>query len=171
MKHTITLLVQNNPRVLSRITSLFARRGFNIESLAVGRTHEPEFSRISFVVNGDDQTIEQVEKQLFHLIEVIRITDHTEPHVARELALVKVHIAGIEERLEIKEIAEAYRARIVDVARQSLVLEVTGESSKIEGMIEQLRPYGILESVRTGVVAMSRGERVIQGVKKEEKVS
>ena len=99
MKHTVTLLVQNNPRVLSRITSLFARRGFNIESLAVGRTHEAEFSRISFVVNGDDQTIEQVEKQLFHLIEVIRITDHTEPHVARELALVKVHIAGIEERL------------------------------------------------------------------------
>jgi acetolactate synthase-1/3 small subunit len=171
MKHTVTLLVQNNPRVLSRITSLFARRGFNIESLAVGRTHEAEFSRISFVVNGDDQTIEQVEKQLFHLIEVIRITDHTEPHVARELALVKVHIAGIEERLEIKEIAEAYRARIVDVARHTLVLEVTGETNKIEGMIEQLRPYGILESVRTGVVAMSRGERAIQGVKKEEKVS
>ena len=99
MRHVISVLVQDHPRVLNRITSLFARRGFNLESLAVGTTHVPGLSRICLVVSGDDRTLEQVEKQLNRLIEVLKVTDHTEPHVERELCLVKVHVAGLEERL------------------------------------------------------------------------
>jgi acetolactate synthase-1/3 small subunit len=162
MRHIISVLVQDNPRVLFRIAGLVARRGFNIESLAVGRTHTPGTSRISMVVTGDDATIEQVEKQLNRLIEVIKVTDHTEPHVERELALVKVGVNGVEERLEIREIAEAFRARIVDVARKTLVFEITGDSQKVETFVNAMRPYGILEVMRTGAVALSRGEKTLK---------
>ena len=162
MRHIISVLVQDNPRVLFRITGLVSRRGFNIESLAVGRTHTPGTSRISMVVTGDDSTIEQVEKQLNRLIEVIKVTDHTEPHVERELALVKVGVTGVEERLEIREIAEAFRARIVDVARKTLVFEITGDSQKVETFVNAMRPYGILEVMRTGAVALSRGEKTLK---------
>lgn len=167
MRHVFSVLVQDHPRVLTRITSLFARRGFNIESLAVGHTLNPRNSRISFVVQGNGHTIEQVEKQLNRLIEVLKVTDHSEPHVERELALVKVHVAGMEERLQIKEIAEAFRARTVDVAHYTLTFEVTGESGKIEGFIEQLKPYGLLEAMRSGAIAISRGERVLKPKEKK----
>lgn len=162
MRHIISVLVQDNPRVLFRIAGLVSRRGFNIESLAVGRTHTPGMSRISMVVAGDDATLEQVEKQLNRLIEVIKVTDHTEPHVERELALVKVGVSGVEERLEIREIAEAFRARIVDVARKTLVFEITGDSQKVETFVNAMRPYGILEVMRTGAVALSRGEKTLK---------
>lgn len=168
MRHIISVLVQDHPRVLNRITSLFARRGFNLESLAVGTTHIPGLSRISLVVSGDDHTLEQAEKQLNRLIEVLKVTDHSEPHVERELALVKVHVGGLEERLSIKDIQEAFRARVVDVARESLILELTGDSSKINSFIEALRPFGLLEVMRTGAVAMSRGDRVLRVREKRE---
>ncbi|WP_135255637.1 acetolactate synthase small subunit [Thermus caldilimi] len=170
MRHVISVLVQDHPRVLNRITGLFARRGFNLESLAVGTTHVPGLSRISLVVSGDDRTLEQVEKQLNRLIEVLKVTDHAEPHVERELALVKVHVAGVEERLAVKDIQEAFRARVVDVAQKSLILELTGDSKKIDSFIEALRPYGILEVMRTGAVAMSRGERTLKVREKREAV-
>jgi len=162
MRHLVSVLVQDNPGVLQRVAGLIARRGFNIESLAVGRTHQPGLSRISLVVSGDDAVLEQVEKQLNRLIEVIKVTDHDEPHVERELVLVKVSIAGMEERLEVKDIAEAFRARIVDVAKKSIIFELTGDSIKVNNFIEALRPYGLFEVMRTGAVGMSRGEQVLK---------
>jgi acetolactate synthase-1/3 small subunit len=162
MRHVVSVLVQDKPGVLQRIAGLIARRGFNIESLAVGRTHQQGLSRISLVVTGDDRVLEQVEKQLNRLIEVIKVTDHAEPHVERELALVKVAVPGMEERLEIKDIAEAFRARIVDVARRSIIFELTGDSVKVQNFIEAMRPYGLLEVMRTGAVALSRGEQVLK---------
>jgi len=169
-RHVFSVLVEDHPRVLTRITSMFARRGFNIDSLAVGRTHIPGISRISFVVEGDDRTIEQVEKQLNRLIEVLKVVDHTGPRLERELALVKVRVDGIEERIELKEIAEAFRARIVDVARGALTFEVTGHPAKIDRFLEELSGYGVLETMRTGAVAMDRGERVIKLKARKEAV-
>lgn len=162
MRHVVSVLVQDRPGVLQRIAGLIARRGFNIESLAVGRTHQPGLSRISLVVTGDDAVLEQVEKQLNRLIEVIKVTDHSEAHVEREMALVKVNIPGMEERLEIKDIAEGFRAKTVDVSKKSMVFEVTGQSAKVENFIEAMRPYGLLEVMRTGAVALSRGEQVLK---------
>ncbi|MCX7783910.1 MAG: acetolactate synthase small subunit [Meiothermus sp.] len=162
MRHLVSVLVQDNPGVLQRIAGLIARRGFNIESLAVGRTHQEGLSRISLVVSGDDAVLEQVEKQLNRLIEVIKVTDHSEPHVERELALVKVSIAGMEERLEVKDIAEAFRARIVDVAKKSIIFELTGDSTKVSNFVEAMRPYGLLEVMRSGAVGMSRGEQILK---------
>jgi len=162
MRHVVSVLVQDKPGVLQRIAGLIARRGFNIESLAVGRTHQEGLSRISLVVAGDDRVLEQVEKQLNRLVEVIKVTDHSDPHVEREMALVKVVVPGMEERLEIKDIAEGFRAKTVDVAKKSMVFEVTGQSAKVENFIEALRPYGLLEVMRTGAVALSRGEQVLK---------
>ncbi|MDX2006066.1 MAG: acetolactate synthase small subunit [Meiothermus sp.] len=162
MRHIVSVLVQDNPGVLQRISGLIARRGFNIESLAVGTTHQPGLSRISLVVRGDDRELEQVEKQLNRLIEVIKVTDHYEPHVERELALVKVNVAGMEERLEVKDIAEAFRARIVDVAKKSIIFELTGASSKVDDFIHAMKPYGLLEVMRSGAIALTRGEQVLK---------
>lgn len=162
MRHLVSVLVQDKPGVLQRIAGLIARRGFNIESLAVGRTHQEGLSRISLVVAGDDSVLEQVEKQLNRLIEVIKVTDHSEAHVERELALVKVNVPGMEERLEIKDIAEAFRAKIVDVAKKSIIFELTGDSHKVSTFVEAMRPYGLLEVMRTGAVALSRGEQVLK---------
>ncbi|MER3443489.1 MAG: acetolactate synthase small subunit [Meiothermus sp.] len=170
MRHVVSVLVQDKPGVLQRIAGLIARRGFNIESLAVGRTHQEGLSRISLVVTGDDRVLEQVEKQLNRLVEVIKVTDHSEPHVERELALVKVAVPGMEERLEIKDIAEAFRARIVDVARKSIIFELTGDSSKVQNFVEAMRPYGLLEVMRTGAVALSRGEQVLKVREKKSAV-
>lgn len=170
MRHLVSVLVQDHPGVLQRITALIARRGFNIDSLAVGRTHQAGLSRISLVVSGDDKVVEQVEKQLNRLIEVLKVTDHTEPHVERELALVKVHVAGVEERLEIKDIAEAFRAKIVDVGKKALIFELTGDSQKVSTFIEAMRPYGLLEVMRTGAVALSRGEKTLKVRERKEAV-
>lgn len=162
MRHIVSVLVQDNPGVLQRIAGLIARRGFNIDSLAVGTTHQPGLSRISLVVRGDDSVLEQVEKQLNRLIEVIKVTDHSEAHVERELVLVKVNVAGMEERLEVKDIAESFRATIVDVAKKSIIFELTGTSSKVSDFIEALRPYGLMEVMRSGAIALSRGEQVLK---------
>lgn len=162
MRHLVSVLVQDNPGVLQRVAGLIARRGFNIESLAVGRTHQPGLSRISLVVSGDDAVLEQVEKQLNRLIEVIKVTDHSEPHVEREAGAGQGQHRRHGGAPEVKDIADAFRARIVDVAKKSIIFELTGDSTKVNNFVEAMRPYGLLEVMRTGAVGMSRGEQVLK---------
>ncbi|MBU0599745.1 acetolactate synthase small subunit [bacterium] len=156
MKHTISVLVENKFGVLARVSGLFSSRGFNIDSLTVGETDNPETSRMTIVVKGDDRILEQVTKQLNKLIDVVKVIDLTnEEKVGRELILIKV--SSEMRRAEIIEIADIFRAKIVDVAPKSIIVEMTGNSGKIEALIELLRPFGIKELVRTGKVAMIRG--------------
>ncbi len=160
MRHTLAVLVENNPGVLARVAGLFSRRGFNIESLTVGRTESHDVSRMTIVVDGDDQLIEQVSKQLHKLIDVIKVRDITdEEHVDRDLVMVKVN-ADPSQRVEIMNMAEVFRARVVDLAGKTITFECTGNEGKINAFEESLRPYGIRELVRTGKVAMLRGSRL-----------
>ena len=161
MKHVIAALVENKPGVLARVSSLFRRRGFNIESLAVGTTEREDISRMTIVVKGDDKTVEQVTKQLNKLIEVIKVSDLSENSVNRMLALIKVAV-NIENRGEIVEIANIFRARIVDVARDSMIIEITGDEEKIEAFTNLMRAYGIKELVKTGIVSMARGSKTVE---------
>lgn len=157
VEHIIAVLVENKPRVLARVASLFARRGYNIESLAVGPTQDPNISRITLVVIGNEHVLEQITKQLYKLIEVIKVNDFTDtPVVDRELALIKVH-APSNLRGEIAQTAEIFRARIVDVDEESLIVEVTGTPDKIDALEQLLRKYGIIEMTRTGRIALARG--------------
>ncbi len=158
MKYTIAALVENKPGVLARIASLFRRRGFNIDSLSVGRTERDDISRMTIVVEGDEKTLEQVVKQLNKLIETIKVSDVTHGSVERELCLIKVN-APPEKRGEIIELTNIFRARIVDVARDSFIIEVTGDEDKISAFIDLMRQYGIKELARTGKVAMARGSK------------
>ena len=160
MRRTIAVLVENKPGVLARVSSLFRRRGFNIESLAVGTTERSDISRMTIVVKGDTRTIEQVMKQLNKLIEVIKVSDLSENSVDRELALIKVH-ASPAKRSEIIEIANIFRARIVDVARDSFIIEITGDENKINAFVDLMRQYGIKEMARTGKISMARGSKTI----------
>ena len=161
MRHSISILVQNHSGVLARISGLFSARGFNIESLAVGTTLDPEFSRMTIVVSGDDQVLEQVQKQLAKLVEVVKVADlKPDAAVLRELALVKIKAEGAH-RLEIFEIANVFRAKVVDVAAATLSVEVTGTHDKVEAFLELARPHGILELVRTGVAGLSRGAETL----------
>ena len=155
--HTIVALVEDRPGVLTRIASMFRRRGFNIASLAVGKSEQAGLSRMTFVVEGDEYTVNQVTKQLDKLIDVIRVTDiTTQEIVARELALIKVH-ANTTNRGEVIQIVQLFRANIVDVGAQSVVIEITGEEDKINALHDLLEPFGIIEMLRTGLVAMVRG--------------
>lgn len=159
MQHTITALVENTPGVLARVAGLFSRRGFNIESLAVSITEDPSISRMTIVVGGDDRALEQIEKQLNKLIEVIKVYDYTDiASVDRELALVKV-TATPEKRAEILQISDIFRGKIIDVSERTLTIEVTGQVDKIDAFQNLLEPYGIKELVRTGKIALSRGAR------------
>jgi acetolactate synthase-1/3 small subunit len=156
-QHVMSVTVRDQPGVLVRIAGLFARRGFNIESLSVAQTSREGISRTTFVVSGEEATIEQVEKQLQKLIDVLTVVDHTETSfVDRELMLIKVAIANPDARVEIRQIAQDFRARIVDVDREALVFEVTGDEGKMTAFVEQMRPFGIIELVRTGRVALPR---------------
>ncbi len=161
MKRIIAVLVENKPGVLARVSSLFRRRNFNIDSLAVGTTDREDISRMTIVVRGDDKTVEQVIKQLNKLIEVIKVSDLSENSVNRILALIKVS-ANTSNRGEIIEIANIFRARIVDVARDSLIIEITGDEDKINAFTNLMRQYGIKEFVRTGVISMARGSKVVE---------
>ncbi len=162
MKHTLAVLVENKPGVLTRVAGLFSRRGFNIESLAVGVTENPDTSRITIVVSGDDHVLEQVMKQLNKLIDVIRVSDlPAGESVNRELALIKVGVDS-STRAEVMQIVDIFRAKIVDVGIKSLVVEATGDESKINAMEQLLRQFGIKEMVRTGKVAMNRGAKAVQ---------
>lgn len=158
MKFTIAVLVENKPGVLARVSSLFRRRGFNIESLSVGVTENEDISRMTIVVNGDERVLEQVVKQLNKLIEVIKVSDVTHESVERELCLVRVN-APPEKRGEIVELTNIFRARIVDVAKDSFIIEITGDEEKIKAFIDLMRNYGIKEVARTGKVAMVRGAK------------
>ncbi len=160
MRRTIAVLVENKPGVLARVSSLFRRRGFNIESLAVGTTEREDISRMTIVVKGDDRTLEQVMKQLNKLIEVIKVSDLSENSVERELALIKVH-APPAKRSEIIEIANIFRARIVDVARDSFIIEITGDEDKINAFVDLMRQFGIKEMARTGKISMARGSKTV----------
>ncbi len=156
-RHVVSVTVRDQPGVLMRIAGLFARRGFNIESLSVAQTERPGISRTTFVVKGEDATLEQVQKQLHKLIDVIKVVDHSEAKfVDRELMLIKVAIASPEARVELRQIAQDFRARIVDVHRDALMFEVTGDEGKIDAFIDQMRDFGILEMCRTGRVALTR---------------
>lgn len=156
--HTLVVLVEDHPGVLNRVMSLFRQRGFNVDSVAVGHAETPGISRMTFVVAGDDRIIEQVTKQLYKLLEVIKVTDVTgENTIQRELALIKVN-ASDRTRADIMRIAtDIYRARFVDASPDSLTLEVTGPADKIDSLLTMIRPYGIKEVARTGMVAMTRG--------------
>ncbi|MBU0568408.1 acetolactate synthase small subunit [bacterium] len=157
MRHIISVLVENKFGVLARVSGLFSGRGYNIDSLCVGETEDPAISRMTIVTHGDDQIIEQIEKQLNKLIDVIKVTDLTnKDHVERELVLIKVKAKN---RAEIMEIANIFRARIIDVDHALLTLEVTGSESKIKGIVELLKPFGICDLIRTGKIAITRGNR------------
>lgn len=159
MKHTLSVLVENKSGVLSRVASLFSRRGYNIDSLAVGVTEDPEISRITLVVHGDDRVLEQVTKQLNKLVDVIKVSDFSsDDAVERELALIKVS-ADSENRAEIVQIADIFRARVIDVSPRSMVIEVTGDDGKVDAIEKLLRQFGIKEVVRTGKIAMVRGPK------------
>ncbi|MDH7577720.1 MAG: acetolactate synthase small subunit [Bacillota bacterium] len=159
MRHTLAVLVENQPGVLTRVAGLFSRRGYNIESLAVGQTHEPSISRMTIVVDGDDRVIEQVAKQLDKLIDVIDVQDITDvEYVDRELVLIKVN-AEPSVRGEIMQIVDIFRARIVDIGQRTLIIECTGDEGKIRAIEKSLKPFGILELVRTGKIAMVRGPK------------
>ena len=156
--HTIISLVEDKPGVLARVASLFRRRGFNIASLAVGHSEQVGLSRMTFVVSGDEYTVDQATKQLDKLVDIVKVSDITEADmVARELALIKV-ATTLQTRSQIIEIVQLFRAKIVDVGSQSVVVETTGEEAKIDALIELLEPFGITELMRTGRVAMVRGK-------------
>ncbi|MBO8181258.1 MAG: acetolactate synthase small subunit [Archaeoglobus sp.] len=159
-RYTISVLVANKPGVLARVASLFRRRNFNIESLTVGTTDRDDISRMTIVVNGDLRVVEQVMKQLNKLIDVIKVSDVTEKSVERELVLVKVK-ATSETRGEIVELANIFRGRVVDVSKDSVIIEITGDEDKIKAFINLMRQFGIRELARTGMVAMQRGEKVV----------
>ncbi len=156
MRHTIVALMEDKPGVLNRVASLFRRRGFNIDSLAVGHSETPGISRMTVVVDGDDRTLEQVAKQLHKLVNVTKVFDLDGDSVKRELALVKVHVTP-PNRSEVIGLANIFRASIVDVSPDSLIIEITGTEDKVDSLLELLRPYGIRELSRTGVLALSRG--------------
>ncbi|WMW23257.1 acetolactate synthase small subunit [Methanolobus mangrovi] len=159
MRHTLAVLVENKYGVLSRVAGMFSRRGYNIDSLTVGVTDDPTISRMTIVVMGDDDVLEQVMKQLNKLIDVIRVSDlKSEESVDRELALIKVN-SEVANRSEIMQIADIFRARIIDVGSKSMIIEVTGDEGKITAIEQLLKPFGIKEMVRTGKVALRRGQK------------
>ncbi len=169
MKHTLVALVEDKPGVLNRMASLFRRRSFNIESIAVGHSELPHLSRMTIVVNGSTDMVEQVRKQLDKIIDVVKVSDITEGDmIARELALIKVKAASTI-RSEIMQIVDIFRANIVDVAPDSITIEVTGDEEKINSLLNLVRGFGIKEIARTGCIAMTRGSRGVLQV--EEKLS
>ena len=155
MRHVISATVQNVPGVLAHISGMLASRGYNIDSLAVGETEDPGFSRMTFVLRGDNRVLEQVRRQLDKIVSVVRVDDISSRNfVERDLMLIKVAVEAGQARTEVKELAEVFRGRIVDIAPDSVIVEISGTEKKIEGFIELMRPHGILELVRTGRIAM-----------------
>jgi len=159
MLHTFVVYVENKPGVLTRVSSLFRRRGFNIDSLTVGRTEKPDVSRMTIVVDSNEDQARRIVANVYKLVNVLYVDDVTdEPAITRDLALIKVGAAH-GGRSHVLELAAVFRARVVDVAPESLTMEITGGEDKIDGLLEVLRPYGLLEVVRTGIVAMRRGAK------------
>jgi acetolactate synthase-1/3 small subunit len=157
MRHVLSAVVQNVPGVLAHISGMLASRGYNIDSLAVGETENPELSRMTFVIVGDDRVLEQVRKQLEKIVTVVKVVDiSSQDFVERDLMLVKVKAPAGGKRTEVKELTEVFRGRIVDVGVDEVMVEISGQEHKIEAFIELIRPYGIKELVRTGRIAMVR---------------
>ena len=158
MRHVLSAIVQNVPGVLAHISGMLASRGYNIDSLAVGETDDPQLSRMTFVVVGDNRVLEQVRKQLEKIVTVVRVVDvSSQDYVERDLMLMKVKSQTGPERAEIRELVDIFRGSIVDVSADDLMIEIRGRENKIEAFIERMRPYGIIELVRTGRIAMVRG--------------
>jgi len=159
MQHTIVTLVENKPGVLNRVTMLFRRRSFNIESLTVGHTEDPNVSRMTITVNTTEENAKRLIAYLYKLVNVIQVSDMTNANtITRSLAMIKVS-ANDQKRSEIMQLVDIYRARIVDVGSESLVVEITGTEDKIESLVDVMRPFGIIEMVRTGKIAMERGSK------------
>ena len=159
MMNTYVVYVENKPGVLTRVASLFRRRAFNIDSLTVGRTEKAEVSRMTITVEADPDQARRIEANLYKLVNVLLVENITaEPAIVRDLAMIKVAVRH-EARSHVLQLASVFRARVVDVAPESLILEITGGEDKIDGLLEVLRPYGVLEMVRTGIVAMRRGNK------------
>ena len=159
MLNTFVVYVENKPGVLTRVASLFRRRAFNIDSLTVGRTEKPEVSRMTITVDADHDQARRIEANLYKLVNVLLVENiTTEPTIVRDLAMIKV-AATHEARSHVLELAGVFRGRVVDVAPESLIIEITGDEDKIDGLLEVLQPYGVLEMVRTGIVAMRRGSK------------
>ncbi len=160
IKHTISVLVENRPGVLARTAGLFARRGFNIDSLAVSTTEDPNTSRMTIVVNGPAGILEQISKQLYKLIDVIKVMDHTDDDVvSRELALVKVSTVDAAKRAELMQVVDVFRGKIIDMTEKTIIIEATGNEEKIDALERLLEGYGIKEMVRTGRVVLVRGSK------------
>jgi len=159
MKHVISALVQNEPGVLAHVAGMFSARGFNIDSLVVGRTEDPLLSRMTIVVIGDDRVLEQVRKQLGKIVTVVKVRDFADvEYLERDLMLIRIHSTP-EQRGEVIQLVDLFRGRVVDVARASLMVELSGPEEKLEAFIDLVRPYGIRELARTGIIAMQRGEQ------------
>lgn len=159
--HTITVLVDNRPGVLARVSGLFARRGYNIESLTVSITDNAQLSRMTIVVAGDQDTLEQITKQLHKLIDVHKVFDYQDtPMLERELMLLKVQ-AEVDKRSEILQLVDIFTGKVVDIAERSMVIEVTGGGAKVDSFEQQMAPFGIKELVRTGRIAVMRGSRTV----------
>ncbi len=157
MRHVLSALVQNQPGVLAHVSGMLASRGFNIDSLAVGATEDAKLSRMTFVVNGDDNVLDQVRKQLDKIISIVRVDDiSSENYVERDLMLIKV-VAPAEKRSEISLLVEMFRGRVVDISIDNIMIEISGQEQKIEAFIDLMRPYSIIELARTGRIALVRG--------------
>jgi len=162
MRHLISVLIENESGALSRVAGLFSARGYNIESLTVAPTEDPSLSRMTIITSGSDETIEQITKQLNKLIETVKVVDLSEaPHLERELMLLKVRATG-KDREEMKRMTDIFRARIVDVTDTTYVIELTGNQGKLDAFIQAIDPALILETVRSGVCGIGRGERVLR---------
>ena len=162
MQHTLVVLVEDKPGVLNRVASLFRRRAFNIESLTVGHTETAGISRMTIVVDGEQVSVERLTSYLYKLVNVIQVEDLTgKPMVSRDLALIKISTES-SNRPEIIQMADVFRARVVDMTATSLMIEVTGDEQKVDGLVEVLQPLGIIEMVRTGAVAMARGNEALR---------
>jgi len=162
MKHTISILLENEPGALSRVVGLFSARGYNIETLTVAPTEDPTLSRMTIVTSGSDDVIEQITKHLNRLIEVVKVVDLSEsPFIERELMLIKVRAVG-KDREEMKRMADIFRGRVIDVTEKTYTVELTGDRSKLDAFIEAIDPAAILETVRTGGSGIARGERVLK---------
>lgn len=170
MQHTLVILVEDKPGVLNRVASLFRRRAFNIESLTVGHTEADGISRMTIVVDGDQVSVERLTAYLYKLVNVLQVDDITgKPMVSRDLAMIKVS-TNARSRAEIMQMVNVFRARVVDMTANSLIVEVTGDEQKVNGLVEVLKPLGIIEMVRTGAVAMSRGCEALMNVNGNGKV-
>ncbi|MBS3800282.1 MAG: acetolactate synthase small subunit [Thioalkalivibrio sp.] len=163
MRHIISVLLENESGALSRVSGLFSARGYNIESLTVAPTDDPSLSRMTIVTSGSDEIVEQITKQLNKLVDVIKLIDLTAyAHIEREMALIKVRVPEAGDREEVKRLVDIFRASVIDVTQQTYIIEITGEGSKLDAFQEALKPFPVLEVVRSGVMGIARGDVALQ---------